>query len=131
MRGAIELRQDNHPHTRRAEIALSVERTAQNKGVATALMNRMLNVAANRGVQTIDLICSAENSGMLAIARKFPADMNVDNGEVEITIKPKPSNSVTQMLEAYDDTFSFAALTMNAITFNWANLTAPKLPANN
>jgi GNAT superfamily N-acetyltransferase len=70
-----------------AEAAFSVERPWQSHGVGTALLERILLAARNRGVKQLHIICLLENRRMQQLAQKFDAEMRRDLdsviGEVE------------------------------------------------
>jgi GNAT superfamily N-acetyltransferase len=79
LRGAAELRPLS---AREAEAALSVEKDWQSHGVGTALLERILRGAGNRGVKSLHITCLAENRRMRQLARKFHADLKVGSGSV-------------------------------------------------
>ena len=79
LRGVSELRP---LPARAAEAALSVERDWQSRGVGTALLERTLRAAGNRGVKSLHIVCLAENRRMRQLARKFHADLKFSFGTV-------------------------------------------------
>jgi GNAT superfamily N-acetyltransferase len=73
LRGAAELRPYGKPFAREAEAAFSVEREWQSRGIGSALMERSILAARNRGIHAIHLNCLAENRRMQAMAKKHAA----------------------------------------------------------
>lgn len=73
LRAAVELRPYGKPFPSEAEAALSVERSWQNRGVGSALLERAILAAQNRGIRSIRLNCLVNNRRMQAIARKYEA----------------------------------------------------------
>ena len=65
-----------------AEIALSVEEPWQNLGVGTLLLRHILNMARNRCVSRVYLMCLLDNRKMQKIARKFDANLMAASKEV-------------------------------------------------
>jgi len=103
MRGASELRTAGTPFPKRAELAFSVERPYQGRGIGQELMTRALTIARNRGIKVVDVICMLENRRMRSLAARFSKAMVVENGEVGVTITLDGPNHVTFFLEVLDD----------------------------
>jgi len=82
LRGAAELRLLGAPFSDAAETALSIERPWQSHGVGSALLERCLLAARNRGVRRLHMICLTENLRMQQLARKFEAELSFDLGGV-------------------------------------------------
>ena len=61
---------------REAEAAFSIEKPWQSHGVGSALLERTLLVARNRGIKLMEVCCLAENQRMQQLARKFEAELN-------------------------------------------------------
>lgn len=101
--GGCELRMTGNGGAKRGEVAFSVERKFQNRGVGSGLMRRALTIAQNRGYRIIDVLCLLENRRMQALARRFSGKMQVDGGEVFFTIDLEAPNQVSLLLEAVDD----------------------------
>jgi GNAT superfamily N-acetyltransferase len=101
LRGAAELRQIGEPLAREAESAFSIERPWQSHGVGSALLERTLLAARNRGVKFLHLACLADNKRMQQLARKFDAELSFDFGSVvgEVApLRPTPLSFVREFL---------------------------------
>jgi GNAT superfamily N-acetyltransferase len=82
LRAAAELRPFGKPFPVDAEAALSVERPWQNHGVGSALLERTILAAQNRGIRTIQLNCLVDNIRMQAVAKKHEALLRFRADEV-------------------------------------------------
>jgi len=82
LRGAAELRSIGSVFTREGEAAFSVESPWQSHGVGTALLERTLLSARNRGIKLLRMHCLADNRRMQQLAGKFEADLKFDFGSV-------------------------------------------------
>ena len=101
LRGAAELRPVGRPLVREAEVAFSIEKSWQSHGVGSALLERTLLAARNRGLKFLHMACLADNKRMLELARKFEAELSFDFssvvGEVA-TPRPTPFSLMREML---------------------------------
>jgi len=95
LRGAAELRRgDSTPADKNAEAeaAFSVEAAWQSHGVGSALLERTLLTARNRGIKRIKMVCVRDNRRMQQLARKFAAEISFDFGSVIGAVKaPRPT----------------------------------------
>lgn len=82
LRAVAELRPFDKRFPTEAEAAFSVEHDWQNTGIGTALMDRMILAARNRGIRTIYMSCLVDNVRMQAIAKKYDADLRFDADDV-------------------------------------------------
>ncbi len=82
LRGAAELRRIGPVFSREAEAAFSIEQPWQSHGVGSALLQRTLLSARNRGMKSLQMHCLADNRRMQQLARKFEADLSFDFGSV-------------------------------------------------
>ena len=96
LRGAGELRPLGTAFDREAEAAFSIEKPWQSHGVGTALLERTLLAARNRGFRHLHMACLAENRRMQQLARKFDAELSFDFGGV---IGEVESSLATPLLE--------------------------------
>jgi GNAT superfamily N-acetyltransferase len=99
LRGAAELRPLGR--LRQAEAALSVEKPWQSHGVGSALLQRTLLAARNRGFRLLHMACLADNLRMQQLAGKFDAELSFDFGgvvgEVEAS-RPTPLSLMRELL---------------------------------
>ena len=91
LRGAAELRPIGGRLSKQAEAAFSVETDWQSHGVGSALLERTLLTARNRGIRHLHMACLADNRRMQQLARKFDAELSFDFGSVvgEVRIAPR------------------------------------------
>ena len=82
LRGAAELRLLGLAFADAAEVALSIEKPWQSHGVGSALLERCLLSARNRGIKHLQMNCLPDNERMQQLARKFEADLNFDLGSI-------------------------------------------------
>jgi GNAT superfamily N-acetyltransferase len=82
LRATAELRPFGKPFPVDAEAALSVERAWQNRGIGSALLERTILAAQNRGIRTILLNCLVDNIRMQAVAKKHQALLRFRTSEV-------------------------------------------------
>lgn len=87
LRGAAELRPIGPLFGHEAEAAFSIEKDWQSHGVGTALLDRTLLSARNRGIHLLRMDCLAGNRRMQQLARKFEADFTFDFGSVVGEVK--------------------------------------------
>ena len=103
LRGAAELRHTGSVLKREGEAAFSVEQPWQSHGVGTALLERTLLSARNRGIKSLQMLCLAENQRMQQLARKFDAELSFDFGSVIGEVDPPRSTPLSLMREAMAD----------------------------
>jgi GNAT superfamily N-acetyltransferase len=103
LRGCAELRMSNSPFSRNAEAAFSIEKPWQSHGVGSALLERTLLTARNRGVKLLHMHCLAENERMQQLARKFDADLHFDFGSVVGEVDPPRSTLMSLTREMMAD----------------------------
>ena len=79
--GAAELheRADLDPPT--AEIAFSVERGFQHKGIGSALFQRLIGHALALGYENLRVTTHPNNAAMKSLAKKFDARLTFEDGE--------------------------------------------------
>jgi GNAT superfamily N-acetyltransferase len=90
LRGAGELRAadatwseaEPFPQHPSAEAAFSVEAAFRRRGIGEHLFKRILRAATNHGVETIEILCQADNRPMQRLAAKFKAEFSFSAHEV-------------------------------------------------
>jgi GNAT superfamily N-acetyltransferase len=108
LRGAAELRPLGSMFPDEAEAAFSIERSWQSHGVGTALLDRTLLTARNRGIKLLHMACLAENRRMQQLARKFDAELTFDFGSVVGEVEAARPTPLSVMREFVADGHGFA-----------------------
>jgi GNAT superfamily N-acetyltransferase len=101
LRGAGELRSENAIWTETApfaprvlaEAAFSVETPFRRCGIGEQLFARIVRAATNHGVETIEIMCQADNKPMQRLAAKFSAALRFEAHQVTgrlIARRPTP-----------------------------------------
>lgn len=89
---SAELRPISQQDHLSAEAAFTVEHDVQDAGLGSALMDRILTAAQNRGIGELYMICLRDNGRMQHLAEKFGARLRVEDGEVTGTLQtPYPT----------------------------------------
>jgi GNAT superfamily N-acetyltransferase len=113
-RGAAELRSLGGALPNEAEVAFSIEAQWQSHGVGSALLERTLLAARNRGIKLLHMSCLAHNERMQQLARKFDAELTYDfGGVVGEVVAPHPT-PVSMMRELFADGHAFATAALDA-----------------
>jgi len=113
LRGAAELRRIGPLFSREAEAAFSIEKPWQSHGVGTALLERTLLSARNRGIKSLHMHCLADNRRMQQLARKFEADLTFDFGSVVGEVDAPRFTALSLMREWMDDGQSIAGAVLD------------------
>jgi GNAT superfamily N-acetyltransferase len=108
LRGAAELRPLGAVLPREAEVAFSIEASWQSHGVGTALLDRTLLAARNRGFKLLHMACLADNQRMQQLASKFSAELSFDYGAVIGELEAPHPTPLSVMQEIVSDTHGFA-----------------------
>src|SRR5215468_2062455 len=108
MRGAAELRPIGAPNAREAEAAFSIEEPWQSHGVGSALLERTLLAARNRGLKFLHMACLADNKRMQQLARKYDAELSFDFFSVVGEVAAPRPTPLSMMREILADGHGFA-----------------------
>ncbi len=108
LRGAAELRWVGPPGAREAEAAFSIEKPWQSHGVGSALLERTLLAARNRGIKFLHMACLADNKRMQQLARKFDAELSFDFASVVGEVATPRPTPLSLMRELLADNHGFA-----------------------
>ena len=114
LRGVAELRPYGAGLAREGEAAFSIEQPWQSQGVGSALLERTLLSARNRGIESLHMHCLADNRRMQQLARKFEADLHFDFGSVVGEVDPPRYTALSLMREAMADARGVAATILDA-----------------
>jgi GNAT superfamily N-acetyltransferase len=108
LRGAAELRPIGPAARREGEAAFSIEQPWQSHGVGSALLERTLLAARNRGLNFLHMACLADNKRMQQLARKFDAELSFDFGSVVGEVAAARPTPLSLMREIIADGYGFA-----------------------
>ena len=108
LRGVAELRPIGSGFPEEAEAAFSIEKPWQSHGVGTALLERTLLAARNRGIKLMHMACLANNRRMIDLARKFEAELKFDFGSVIGEVEAPHPTPISVWREALSDAHGFA-----------------------
>jgi GNAT superfamily N-acetyltransferase len=101
LRGVGELRPVGLAVRGEGEAAFSIEKPWQSHGVGSALLERTLLAARNRGFKLLHMACVADNKRMQQLARKYDAELSFDFGSIvgEVaTARPTPLSLMREMI---------------------------------
>lgn len=123
LRGVAELRPLGSTLDHEAEVAFSIEKPWQSHGVGSALLERTLLTARNRGIHHLHMACLSENRRMQQLARKFDAELSFDFGSVVGEVEAPVPTPLSLMREFVEDSHGFATamLDVQARLFRPAN----------
>jgi GNAT superfamily N-acetyltransferase len=114
LRGAAELRPMGELFARQAEAAFSIEQDWQSHGVGSALLERILLSARNRGITSLQMNCLADNKRMQQLARKFDAELKFDFGGVVGELDASYVTPMSVMREVVEDAYGLASAWFDA-----------------
>jgi RimJ/RimL family protein N-acetyltransferase len=113
LRGAADLHIVRPLDLSEEEAAFSIEKPWQSHGVGTALLERTLLSARNRGVKHVEVSCLPQNKRMQRLARKFGAAITFDCETVIGTVENPLPTPLSVMQEMVADGHSFAAASID------------------
>lgn len=102
VRGAAELLRFAAPAGTQAELAVTVEKSWQDRGIGTTLLRQALTLARNRGLEQVMMVCLAENGRMRHLADKFHGKLLDLGGEVEANVPLLAPDALSLWQEAVD-----------------------------
>ena len=79
------------PHPEGYELGLSVLSGSRSLGIGTLLLRRALRCARLTGAQRLHIHCSAENGGIIRLAKRFDAHFVLSGGEADGIIELAPA----------------------------------------
>jgi len=104
IRAAVHLPFVETSWPRVVEMAVTVEKEWQSKGIGTELCRRALVFARNRRVSHVTMLCLLENARMQRIARRLKGKQIALDGVVESVLDLSPSDPLSLWQEALDST---------------------------
>ncbi len=122
MRGAGELRSSEaiwteqapfHRHIH-AEAAFSVEEPYRRRGVGEQLFRRIERAASNHGVETIEIVCTPDNIGMLRLAAKFKTQFSFEENQMTGRLTARRPTPLSLLREASRDVLDFTTSLFDA-----------------
>lgn len=111
--GVAELRPIGDLFISEAEIAFSVLGEWRGRGIGTALFARMLRSARNRGLTRLYMTCMRHNAPMLALARKFSAQIGVELDDTVAVIEAPRFTIISLLREAIEDASAMTSLALD------------------
>jgi len=108
LRGVAELRPLGRGFAGEAEAAFSIEQPWQSHGVGTALLERTLLAARNRGIKLMHMACLVNNRRMIDLAKKFEAELKFDYGSVIGEVEAAHPTPMSVLREFVADSHGFA-----------------------
>jgi GNAT superfamily N-acetyltransferase len=114
LRGVAELKPFGAASPGVAEVAFSIEKPWQSHGVGSALLERTLLAARNRGIKLVHMSCLAGNARMQQLARKYEAELSFDFGGVVGEVEAPHATPLSLFREFVADGHGFAAAVLDA-----------------
>lgn len=114
LRAAGELYPLSEILAQEAEAAFSVESDFQRLGLGTALMERIILAARNRGIRTLQMNCLAYNRPMQKVARKFEAELAYESDSVTAQVTAPFPTPLSLVEEASAEARGVAGAIMQA-----------------
>src|SRR3981189_1129402 len=114
LRGGAELPPLGPALTDEAAAAFSIETPWQSNGVGTALLERTLLAARNRGIKLLHMACLANNRRMVDLAKKFDAELSFDFGSVVGEVEAPHPTPLSVWREVAADGHGFATAVLDA-----------------
>ena len=116
LRGVAELRPLGRGFAEEAEAAFSIEQPWQSHGVGSALLERTLLAARNRGIKLLHMACLVNNRRMIDLAKKFEAELKFDYGSVIGEVEAAHPTPMSVWRELVADSHGFATAMLDVQT---------------
>ena len=122
LRGAGELRSESAiwtesaPFAKRveAEAAFSVEEGYRRMGIGEQLFARIVRAATNHGVETIEILCQADNRPMQKLAAKFATKLTFEAHQITGRLIARRPTALSLLREASQDVVDLTASVVDA-----------------
>jgi ribosomal protein S18 acetylase RimI-like enzyme len=86
-----------------AEIAITVERRFQGRGMGTELLRRLVTAARNRGIRRVHLVCIAENQRARRLVERLGGAVSCELGQADGVLETLPPTFATLIAESLED----------------------------
>ena len=106
LRGVAELYPIKGCH---AEMAVSVERRFQGRGIGTGLLSRTFLLARNRGFTELEFRCVANNWQMRKLVQRFDGQISIEAMEAAAIVHSLPPTAATYASEMVEQANLFGA----------------------
>lgn len=106
IRGSAQIVWGSDPVRDGAEFAIAVEPDWRGQGVGTALMDRCLVLARNRGLERLTMSCLVENEAMRTLAKHFEARLAFEDSAIEGRLRLPWPSPATLTQEATEEAFA-------------------------
>ena len=126
MYASAELRALHAAGDEMAEAAFAVESTHRHHGLGSALMDRIITAAQNRGIHQLHMICARGNHPMQRLAEKFGANFRLDRGEALGEITTEAPTALSMLGEAMHDTTDFVTAVLDWSGVSGSSLSEPR-----
>jgi GNAT superfamily N-acetyltransferase len=126
MYASAELRSLHPLGDEMAEAAFVVESAHRHHGLGSALMDRIITAAKNRGIHQLHMICARDNQPMQRLGEKFGAQFTIDHGEALGEIETEPATPLSLLDEAMHDTTDFVTAVLDWSVSGGAPPRAPR-----
>jgi RimJ/RimL family protein N-acetyltransferase len=103
LRGVVEIKLLDRLWPRSAEVALSVERRFEGRGIGSELFRRGLLLARNRGIARVTMLCLPENLRVQRIVRRVEPGFVYSGDLVECEIRLAQPDALSLTAELCDD----------------------------
>jgi GNAT superfamily N-acetyltransferase len=113
MYASAELRSIHMLGDAMAEAAFTVEKDHRLHGLGSALMDRVITTAQNRGIGQVHMICMRANMPMQRLAEKFGARMKIDHGEAMGEVDSASATPISWLDEAMHDAADFVTAVLD------------------
>jgi GNAT superfamily N-acetyltransferase len=113
LRGVADLKPFGAALPTEAEVAFSIEKPWQSHGVGSALLERTLLAARNRGIKLVHMACLADNARMQQLARKYEAELSFDLGSVVGEVAAPHPTPLSLFREMVADSHGFATAVLD------------------
>jgi len=101
----------------RAEVAFTIAKEFQGRGLATILLGQLAGVAADNGIQIFEAEVVASNHGMLGVFREsgFPLELSASAGQLHVTF---PTTFSADAFHRFERREAIAAVNALKLFFN-------------